>query len=143
MSRTLLTLVLVAIAVFLSPSIFGQQNQPLEDGTHLNRSIQQAPGMNAPPVRSEDEATQQMLQNHRKQRQLELIRDAEKLHQLSGELKEFLDKNGSTILSVDMLKKAETVEKSEGLYRNCRTAVNVYCPTVPAFFSFSAAQDCR
>ena len=66
MSRTLLTLVLVAIAVFLSPSIFGQQNQPLEDGTHLNRSIQQAPGMNAPPVRSEDEATQQMLQNHRK-----------------------------------------------------------------------------
>jgi hypothetical protein len=111
MSRTLLTLVLVAIAVFLSPSIFGQQNQPLEDGTHLNRSIQQAPGMNAPPVRSEDEATQQMLQNHRKQRQLELIRDAEKLHQLSGELKEFLDKNGSTILSVDMLKKAETVEK--------------------------------
>ena len=110
MYRTL-TLALVAITVFLTPSIFAQQNQTLEDGIHLNRSIQQAPGMNAPPVRSEDEATQQMMQNYRKQRQLELIRDAEKLHQLSGELKEFLDKNGSTVLSVDMLKKAETVEK--------------------------------
>lgn len=36
------------------------------------------------------------------------------------------------------VQKAETVEKSEGFYRNCRAAVNIYCGTVPAFFSFKA-----
>jgi len=67
--------------------------------------------MNAPAVTSDDQVSQQLLQNYRKQRQVELLRDAAKLHELSGELQEYLDKNGSTILSIDMLKKAEAVEK--------------------------------
>ena len=111
MSRALLLIVATALTALLPVSASAQQNPPLEEGTHLNRSVQQAPGMNTPPVRTEDDASQQLLQNYRKQRQLELMRDAEKLHQLSGELKEFLDKNASTVLSLDMLKKAETVEK--------------------------------
>lgn len=67
--------------------------------------------MNTPAVTSDDQVSQQLLQNYRKQRQVELLRDAAKLHELSGELQEYLDKNGSTILSIDMLKKAEAVEK--------------------------------
>jgi hypothetical protein len=63
------------------------------------------------PVKTEDQVNQERLQKYRILRQQELLRDATKLHQLSGELKDYLDKSGSTILSVEMLKKAETVEK--------------------------------
>jgi len=53
-----------------------------------------------------------------KQSELELLRDAEKLHQLTGELQDFPSKNGSGVLSLEMLKKAEQVEK---LAHNVRT----------------------
>lgn len=45
------------------------------------------------------------------QRQAELKRDTEKLLQLSTELKEYVDKSNSNILSVDVIKKAEEIEK--------------------------------
>jgi len=47
----------------------------------------------------------------RQLRQEEIRRDTQKLYQLSGEFKDYLDKNGSVILSLDMIKKAETMEK--------------------------------
>ncbi|HTM38464.1 MAG TPA: hypothetical protein VL156_17055 [Terriglobales bacterium] len=71
---------------------------------------EQSQGMGV-PVKTEDQVNQERLQKYRILRQQELLRDATKLHQLSGELKDYLDKSGSTILSVEMLKKAETVEK--------------------------------
>jgi hypothetical protein len=62
-------------------------------------------------MKTEDQVNQERLRKYRELRQQELLRDANKLHQLSGDLKDYLDKNGSTILSLDMLKKAEAVEK--------------------------------
>ena len=41
----------------------------------------------------------------------ELLRDATKLQQLSTEVKDYLDKHNSTMLSIDMIKKAELMEK--------------------------------
>src|SRR5690349_25170931 len=79
-------------------------------GMHLPPLAEQSQGMGV-PVKTEDQVNQERLQKYRILRQQELLRDATKLHQLSGELKDYLDKRGSTILSVEMLKNAETVEK--------------------------------
>jgi hypothetical protein len=45
------------------------------------------------------------------QRQLELKRDTEKLLKLSTELKEYVDKTNENILSLDVVKKADEIEK--------------------------------
>lgn len=45
------------------------------------------------------------------QRQAELKRDTEKLVKLSTELKQYVDKTNENILSLDVIKKADEIEK--------------------------------
>jgi len=45
------------------------------------------------------------------QRQADLKRDTEKLLKLSTELKDYVDKSNENVLSLDVLKKAEEIEK--------------------------------
>jgi hypothetical protein len=45
------------------------------------------------------------------QRQAELKRDTERLLKLSTELKEYVDKTNENILSLDVVKKADEIEK--------------------------------
>ncbi len=45
------------------------------------------------------------------QRQAELKRDTERLLKLSTELKDYVDKSNENILSVDVIKKADEIEK--------------------------------
>jgi hypothetical protein len=45
------------------------------------------------------------------QRQAELKRDTDKLVQLSTELKQYVDKSNENVLSVEVLRKAEEIEK--------------------------------
>lgn len=45
------------------------------------------------------------------QRQAELKRDTEKLLKLSTELKDYVDKSNEHILSLDVIKKADEIEK--------------------------------
>ena len=45
------------------------------------------------------------------QRQLELKRDTERLLQLSNELKQYVDKTNENILSLEVIKKAEEIER--------------------------------
>jgi hypothetical protein len=45
------------------------------------------------------------------QRQADLKRDTEKLLKLSTELKQYVDKSNQNILSVDVIKKADEIEK--------------------------------
>lgn len=45
------------------------------------------------------------------QRQAELKRDAEKLLKLSTELKEYVDKTNENVMSVEVIKKADEIEK--------------------------------
>jgi len=77
---------------------------------HLPPLAEQSQGMGV-PVKTPDQVEQERLMKTRQLRQEEIGRDTQKLYQLSGELKDYLDKNGSVILSVDMIKKAETMEK--------------------------------
>ena len=66
-----------------------------------------------PPV--EDEAREKMKKDMEKkanqQRHAELKRDTERLLQLSTELKQYVDKTNENLLSVEVVNKAEQIEK--------------------------------
>ena len=53
----------------------------------------------------------EMQRKANEQRQAELKRDTEKLLKLSTELKDYVDKTNSNVLSMDVIKKAEEIEK--------------------------------
>ena len=57
------------------------------------------------------------------QRQQELKRDTEKLLKLSTELKDYVDKTNENVLSLEVLKKAEEIEK---LAHSVRTKMRGY-----------------
>ncbi len=56
-------------------------------------------------------AQKEMEKKANEQRHAELKRDTDKLLQLSTELKEFVDKSNENVLSVDVVRKAEEIEK--------------------------------
>jgi hypothetical protein len=62
-----------------------------------------------------DDAREQLARDMAKkanlERQAALKADTEKLVKLSGELKDYVDKSNENILSLDVLKKAEEIEK--------------------------------
>jgi hypothetical protein len=88
-------------------------------------SIQMAPAQqpNLPPVvpPSAQQGTgtsdlppdmqKRMGKDANKQRQQELKRDTDKLLKLSTELKDYVDKTNENILSMDVIKKADEIEK--------------------------------
>src|SRR5216684_33137 len=53
----------------------------------------------------------EMEKKANEERQAELKRDAEKLLKLSTELKDYVDKSNENVLSVDVIRKAEEIEK--------------------------------
>lgn len=52
-----------------------------------------------------------MAKKANQQRQADLKRDTEKLFKLASELKDYVDKTNENVLSLDVLKKAEEIEK--------------------------------
>jgi hypothetical protein len=52
-----------------------------------------------------------MQKKANEQRQAELKRDTDKLLKLSTELKEYVDKSNENVLSLDIIKKAEEIER--------------------------------
>jgi hypothetical protein len=52
-----------------------------------------------------------MAKKANQQRQAELKRDTEKLFKLATELKDYVDKTNENVLSLDVLKKTEEIEK--------------------------------
>lgn len=67
------------------------------------------------PVTEENDTTKQMrrqqLRELNRQRQEQMKRDSDKLFQLATELKQYVDKTNENILSLEVLKKAEEIEK--------------------------------
>ena len=53
----------------------------------------------------------EMQKKANEQRQADLKRDTEKLFRLSTELKEYVDKSNENVLSLDVIKKADEIEK--------------------------------
>ncbi len=58
-----------------------------------------------------DKMQRDMDKKANEQRQADLKRDTEKLVQLSTELKEYVDKTNQNVLSVEVVRKAEEIER--------------------------------
>lgn len=69
----------------------------------------------SPPIGDEDETrarlASEMAKKAAKQRVAALKNDTDKLLRLSVELKQFVDKSDENVLSVDVIKKADEIEK--------------------------------
>jgi hypothetical protein len=81
------------------------------------QSHQQAPprpinGTVAPEdTESQDRMARDLAKKANLERQAALKNDTDKLVKLAGELKEYVDKSNENVLSMDVLKKAEEIEK--------------------------------
>ena len=63
------------------------------------------------PVTVGDAVQKQQAEAANLQRQVEIKRDTEKMFELTQELKDYFQKTGQSVLSVDAIKKAEQIEK--------------------------------
>jgi hypothetical protein len=71
------------------------------------------PGIQQPAPEDEARARleKDMAKKANQERQADLRRDADKLFKLATELKQYVDKTNENVLSVEVLKKAEEIEK--------------------------------
>jgi hypothetical protein len=97
LSRAVLFLVLIA------PSVMQAQLGPNNPGPETTRT----------PVESEEmqKMKKEAAKKANKQRQADLQKDTDKLFKLATELKDYVGKTDENILSLDVLKKAEEIEK--------------------------------
>jgi hypothetical protein len=103
--RTIILALLLVSTVALS-EISTQTPQP--------RLLQIEPSNPRLPQRPDSETTdmlRDMEKKANKQRQADLKRDTDKLLKLSTELKEYVDKTNENVLSLDVIKKADEIEK--------------------------------
>jgi hypothetical protein len=78
---------------------------------HLPPAVSQSQGMGNIPVSSGTDAQRQQALAANQQRQVEIRRDTEKMAELAQELKDYLQKSEQGVMSVDVIKKAEQIEK--------------------------------
>ena len=108
----------LAFIACISPSVVAQSGQTPQ-GLHLPPLAEGSQGMGV-PMKTEDQVNAERLQKYRQLRQEEMRKDVDNLAKLTQELKDYMDKNSSTLLSVDMIKKAEKMKK---LAHNVRKAM--------------------
>jgi hypothetical protein len=92
------------LALCTPQQIFSQQQPSVPPHVGMPQPDESEP---SPPSRIQKE----MEKKANEQRQADLKRDTEKLLRLSTELKEYVDKSNENILSVDVIKKADEIEK--------------------------------
>jgi hypothetical protein len=78
---------------------------------HLPPAVSQSQTMGNVPVTSGNDVQKQQAQAANLQRQVEIKRDAEKMYELTAELRDYLAKSGQGVVSMDAIKKAEQIEK--------------------------------
>jgi hypothetical protein len=106
--RTLLFLLAVVPAL---PALCQSENQHRPHASVWQQSSPQSPQQR---TQEDEEFSTIQKENARRaneQRQLELRRDADKLLQLTNELKEYVDKTNENILSLEVIRKAEEIER--------------------------------
>lgn len=86
---------------------FAQQNPGMPNAQ------QRVPGQpNAPePGEQEKEAQKQMMKEANRQRQADLKKDTDRLLTLATELKKYVDESNENTLSLDVIKKADEIER--------------------------------
>jgi hypothetical protein len=78
---------------------------------HLPPMISKGPGADNVPTVSQEDIDKKREVKWDQERQEQIRRDTARLAELSAELKAFIDKSDTNILSMDMVKKAEAIEK--------------------------------
>lgn len=78
---------------------------------HLPPAVSQSQSMGDVPVTAGNDVQRQQAIAANVQRQAEIKRDSEKMAELTQELNSYLQKSGDTVMSLDMMKKAEQIEK--------------------------------
>ena len=92
---------LLALFLLTSSNVFPIQQQPAQ------------PPFGQQPEKDEarERMEKDMAKRANKQRQAEIQRDAAQLLKLATELKQYVDKSNENVLSMDVVKKAEEIEK--------------------------------
>ena len=101
---------LLLLGVFLSPPFSRGQNPtspPYGPRTNL-------PQIEEPPTAADEahaRAEKEMAKKANKERQQQIKRDADRLFELATQLKTYVDKTNENILSLDVIRKADEIEK--------------------------------
>ena len=98
-------MVLLSLLAFEKFS-FTQQPQPQPPPIMRPNGPGEEPGTSIPP-----QVQKEMAKRANEQRQAELKRDTERLLKLSTELKDYVEKTNENMLSLEVIKKAEEIEK--------------------------------
>jgi hypothetical protein len=108
-----------AAAVLIFAALLAGQNPPQPMGSATQRSadpqFQRNRNQRSP---LEEEWERKRLKALNEERQQSLKRDTDELLKLATELKEYVDKTNENILSVDVIEKAEEIEKLAKKVRN-------------------------
>ncbi len=101
----IITAAILAFALLSLPRVAVHSQDIPQLGQRTSRTSQGNDSTIPPDMRKN------MEKKANQQRQAELKRDTEKLVKLSTELKQYVDKTNENILSLDVIKKADQIEK--------------------------------
>ena len=102
-AKWFLLLTLTLTVLISAPQMFGQNDMQIPQGPQQQREQKEDPWS--------AEQRKQMAKQQNLQRQQELKKDTDKLLELATELKQYVDKSNENVLSMDVVKKAEQIEK--------------------------------
>lgn len=102
--RKTIGFIFLLLALCAPQQLSSQQQQPAPPRLDVPQPDESGPAV---PSRIQKD----MEKKANEQRQAELKRDADRLLKLSTELKEYVDKSNENILSLDVIKKADEIEK--------------------------------
>lgn len=110
--RRLIRLAVLAAVLFFICGVAGWA-QDTGQSTHQLPGVSRHRGVSQPP--DEDAATAQqtrdMAEKQNLKRQQDLKKDTDKLLELATQLKQYVDKTSENTLSLEVIKKAEAIEK--------------------------------
>jgi hypothetical protein len=111
-----------SLFLFLSGLLFATRASAQ---THQSQPQRIDPTMNSPEADAgRERVVRDMAKKANQERQAALKKDTEKLVQLTGELKDYVDKSNENMLSLDVVKKAEEIEKLAKSVREKMRGVN-------------------
>lgn len=102
----MITKLRVLFAVLALVLVLGAQQIP----QHHPKEPQPPPGA-APDIHIPPEMQREMAKQRNKERQEALKKDTDRLFQLATELKQSVDKSNENVMSIDVIRKAEEIEK--------------------------------
>jgi len=99
--------VVLAVGVVCCSSALAQSMDPQTPDASMSGSRQQQDRDN--PLTAQQRKA--MVKKQNEMRQQEIKKDTDKLLELANELKQYVDKTNENIISLDVIKKAEQIEK--------------------------------